>query len=108
MSSSLGGTSCQKSGRYFSHSFRIAAPLVLPVFSWPEKTGLRFSMLTQQYFLVTKVTKVVENEHQNMVDVEEIIKSKILPKKINIPHSVNRCRYSGSSDKVDDLQGEPR
>jgi len=34
VSSSLGGTSCQKSGRFVSHSFRIAAPLLLPVFSF--------------------------------------------------------------------------
>jgi len=32
-SSSLGGTNCRKSGKYASHSFKILAPFVLPVFS---------------------------------------------------------------------------
>jgi hypothetical protein len=32
-SSSLGGTNCQKSGKYASHSLKILAPFVLPVFS---------------------------------------------------------------------------
>jgi len=32
-SSSLGGTNCQKSGKYASHSLKILAPLALPVFS---------------------------------------------------------------------------
>jgi hypothetical protein len=41
VSSSLGGTSCQKSGRYVSHSFRIAAPLPLPVFSYTGKVFVR-------------------------------------------------------------------
>lgn len=33
VSSSLGGTICQNRGRYTSHSLKIAAPLLLPVFS---------------------------------------------------------------------------
>lgn len=33
-SSSLGGTSCQKSGKYASHSLKIVAPFSLPVFSF--------------------------------------------------------------------------
>jgi len=32
-SSSLGGTNCQKSGKYASHSLKILAPFALPVFS---------------------------------------------------------------------------
>lgn len=34
VSSSLGGTNCQNRGKYLSHSFKIVAPLVLPVFSY--------------------------------------------------------------------------
>jgi hypothetical protein len=33
-SSSLGGTNCQKSGKYASHSLKILAPFTLPVFSY--------------------------------------------------------------------------
>jgi hypothetical protein len=40
-SSSLGGTNCQKSGKYASHSLKILAPFALPVFSYKSDIQIK-------------------------------------------------------------------
>lgn len=46
VSSSLGGTSCQNIARYLSHSSKTIAPLLLPVFSYDNRTILEMIMRT--------------------------------------------------------------